>query len=111
MSFVGSPDANVGAVQDEMRVLGLDWADFAEYYEQLRRGQFLQAIGRPRSHRYPEQKFIINFIGTHLDLDWLREYGIRVLNCSAFEICPEAGSDRQVSRWKIKIVGGTRSRL
>ena len=44
----------------------------------------------PRSHRYPEQKFIINFIGTHLDLDWLREYGIRVLNCSAFEICPDA---------------------
>ena len=42
-------------------------------------------------------------IGTDQKLDFLRQYGINVINRHAFEITPEAGTKKQYSKWKTLI--------
>ena len=73
---------------------------FPHYYEKLLQIQILQAIGRPRSHRYLPEQFQIDFVGK-LDLGFLKDYGINVIERHAFEVCPETGTERQVSQFAL----------
>ena len=73
---------------------------FEEYYQSLIDAEITQLVGRPRAHLYPEQDFVIYMVGTDQNLDYLRQYGINVVNRHAFEITPEAGSKGQMSKYK-----------
>ncbi|MGB5637015.1 MAG: hypothetical protein WBM86_30125, partial [Waterburya sp.] len=60
-----------------------------------------QLIGRPRAHLYPDQQFVIYLVGTGHKIDYLEKLGINIVNRHAFELCPEAGTLKQVSQYKI----------
>ncbi len=97
----GTPNPNVGAVQDEYRALFGSLEGFEAYYQHLVRAEIIQLVGRQRAHLYPDQQFYIYMIGTDQDLSYLHDsFGIEVINLESFEFCPEAGTDTQVSKWK-----------
>ncbi len=101
----GTPNPNVGAVQDEYRALFGSLEGFEAYYQHLVRSEIIQLVGRQRPHLYREQQFYIYMIGTDQDLSFLTErYGIKVIERQSFEFCPEAGTPKQASRWKILLV-------
>ena len=98
----GTPNPNVGAVQDEYRALFGSLEGFEAYYQHLVRSEIIQLVGRQRPHLYPEQQFYIYMVGTDQDLSNLDEqFGITVINKQSFEFCPEAGTDKQASKWKV----------
>jgi transcriptional regulator with XRE-family HTH domain len=96
-----TPRVNLGAVQDEYLALFGNLEGCDEYYSYLIRAETIQLIGRQRAHLYPNRNFTIYLAGTNQDVSYLQEYGIRVINKEAFELCPEAGTPDQVTRWKI----------
>ncbi len=97
---VGTPYVNVGEVEDEYLTLYGTLRGFEEYYQSLIESEVIQLVGRPRAHLYPDQDFVIYMVGTDQNLDYLRQYGINVVNRHAFEITPEAGSKGQISKYK-----------
>jgi hypothetical protein len=56
-----------------------------------------QAVGRLRSHLRPKDQLTFIFIGDY-DLSFL---GMPVERIEAFQICREAGTPAQITRWKI----------
>ncbi len=97
---VGTPYVNVGEVEDEYLTLYGTLEGFEDYYQSLIESEVIQLVGRPRAHLYPDQDFVIYMVGTDQNLDYLRQYGINVVNRHAFEITPEAGSKGQMSKYK-----------
>jgi len=96
LAFVGTPFSNLGAVKDEFLALGGKEQDFDYYYQGLTEEQILQACGRQRCSRYPDQKFHIDWIGSEERLGCLSQYGVKVTTVEAFEIDPRAGTTNQV---------------
>jgi|GEM_PF-6892199 len=103
IAAIGTPRINLGVVQDEYLTLCGNLDGFKEYYQSLIDAEITQLIGRPRAHLYPDTQFLIYMIGTAQNLDFLRQYGINVINRHAFEITPEAGTKKQYSKWKTLI--------
>ncbi len=103
IAAIGTPRINLGVVQDEYLTLCGNLDGFDEYYQSLIDAEITQLVGRPRAHQYPDTQFIIYMIGTAQELDFLRQYGINVINRHAFEITPEAGTKKQYSKWKTLI--------
>jgi hypothetical protein len=52
--------------------------------------------GRQRCHLFPDRNFVIHWIGTGLNLDFLEQWGSRINRVSAYEITPSAGTESQV---------------
>ncbi|PSF29180.1 hypothetical protein C7H19_24465 [Aphanothece hegewaldii CCALA 016] len=98
---VGSPNPNVGSVQDDYYALYGTLDSFNEYYAHLVSEEILQFTGRPRPHRYKDQQFHLWFINSGLDLDFLKEYGATIINQHGFELTPEAGNETQYKRLTI----------
>ena len=108
LGFVGLPRPNLGAVKDEyMALMGTD-DGFEEHYQNLINKEILQGIGRPRANRHPETQFTVLMIipdkdhnKAPIDLSWLKDYGAKVINKSAFEITPEAGTETHATAYRI----------
>lgn len=108
LCYVGLPRPNWGAVKDKYLTLKGTLAGFEDYYESLINQEILQGIGRPRANRYPDKQFTVLMIipdkdhnGSPIDLNWLKDYGVKVVNKSAFEITPEAGTEVQATAYRI----------
>ena len=98
----GTPYPNVGQVQDEYLTLYGTLDGFDDYYKHLVAAEILQWVGRSRFHRYPDQKFTIDLVGTNIDLSFLTEqYGIEVINRESFDLCPETGTKAQIQKRNI----------
>ncbi|MGB5770308.1 MAG: hypothetical protein WBM32_10620, partial [Crocosphaera sp.] len=74
---------------------------FNEYYEELAQAEYIQLIGRPRAHLYPDQSFTIYIVGTKLDLTFLEEMGINVLYQDEFDYIPDMVKRRKRDKWAI----------
>lgn len=100
------PRVNLGTARDEYLALIGNLEEFDEYYSSLQRAEIIQLIGRQRAQLYHNKNFTIYLVGTNQDVSYLQEYGIRVINKEAFELCPEAGTPDQITRWKILMAVG-----
>ncbi|MCW6038305.1 hypothetical protein K4A83_18790 [Spirulina subsalsa FACHB-351] len=98
---LGTPNPNVGAVEDEYLTLTGSLEGFQDYYRSRVQAEIRQLVGRQRAHLYPDQSFTIYMIGTNLDLSFLSAEGIKVLNYQSFELNPEVGTRRQLKKWKV----------
>jgi hypothetical protein len=92
----GNPAPNIGQVRDEFLSLGGDLEKFPTYYQGVINEQILQMAGRQRCHLFPDRNFVIHWIGTGLNLDFLEQWGSRINRVSAYEITPSAGTESQV---------------
>jgi hypothetical protein len=101
-----TPRVNLGTAQDEYLALFGNLEEFDEYYSSLQRAEIIQLIGRQRAQLYHNKNFTIYLVGSNQDVSYLQEYGIRVINKEAFELCPEAGTPDQITRWKILMAVG-----
>lgn len=97
-----TPRPNWGAIEDEYRAIFGSLEGFEEYYQHLIASEIVQLIGRPRANLYPDKQITIYIVGTGLDLEFLKEYGVKLQTVEAYQICPEAGTAAQITRWKIK---------
>jgi hypothetical protein len=108
LGFVGLPRPNLGAVKDEyLALMGTD-DGFEEHYQALINKEILQGIGRPRANRHPDKQFTVLMIipdqdhnKSPIDLSWLKDYGVKLINKSAFEITPLAGTETQATAYRI----------
>jgi hypothetical protein len=96
-----TPRANLGVIEDEYRILFDSQEGFSEYYQNLVKAEIIQLIGRPRAHLNPRKQFKIYLVGTDFDASFLSEFGIKVVNCEASELCPEAGTQIEQTRYRI----------
>jgi len=96
-----TPRTNLGVIQDEYRTLFGTLDGFNEYYQNLVKAEIIQLIGRPRVHLNPEKQFTIYLVGTDFDASFLSEFGISVVSVEAFELCPEAGTQIEQTRFRI----------
>ncbi|MBD2028262.1 DNA primase, partial [Leptolyngbya sp. FACHB-711] len=106
MAVVGVPYPNVGYLQVLYQTLTGEYAPLNKEtpHEGLQRfieahveAEIEQAVGRLRSHLRPNEQLTFLFVGDY-DLSFL---GMPVEQVEAFQICPEAGTDAQVTRWQI----------
>ncbi|MBD2124897.1 hypothetical protein NDI39_27465 [Microcoleus sp. ZQ-A2] len=106
MAVVGVPYPNVGYLQVLYQTLTGEYAPLNEEtpHEGLQRfieahveAEIEQAAGRLRSHLRPNEQLTFLFVGDY-NLSFL---GMPVEQVEAFQICPEAGTDAQITRWKI----------
>ena len=102
LGFVGLPRPNWGMVKDGyLALMGTD-NGFEDHYKALINKEILQGIGRPRANRYPDKQFtVLMIVPEDTDLDWLKDYGVKLINKSAFEITPEAGTETQATAYRI----------
>lgn len=106
MAVFGVPYQNVGYLQALYQTITGESAplDKENPHEGLQRfiqeqvqAEIEQAIGRMRSHLRPDEQLTFYFVGDY-DLSFLN---LPVEQVEAFQICPEAGTATQVTRWKI----------
>ncbi|MFM7577533.1 MAG: hypothetical protein ACKO5Q_11425, partial [Microcystaceae cyanobacterium] len=62
LAYIGLPRPNLGMVKDEYLAVNGTLDGFEDHYQSLINQEIVQAIGRPRANRYPDQKFLIIFI-------------------------------------------------
>ena len=74
---------------------------FDEYYQELAQAEYIQLIGRPRAHLYPEQQFTIYIVGTKLDFTFLEDMGINVLYQDEFDYIPDMVKRRKRDKWAL----------
>jgi hypothetical protein len=102
LCYVGLPRPNWGAVKDKYLALKGTLEGFEDYYESLINQEILQGIGRPRANRHPDKQFtVLMIVPEGTDLNWLKDYGVKVVNKSAFEITPKAGTETQATAYRI----------
>jgi hypothetical protein len=107
MAVFGIPYQNVGHLQALYQTLTGDFAplDRETPHEGLQRfieahvqAELEQAVGRLRSHLRPNEQLTFLIVGDY-DLSFL---GMPVEQVEAFQIAPEAGTDAQITRWKMR---------
>jgi hypothetical protein len=96
-----TPRTNLGVIQDEYRTLFGILDGFNEYYQNLVKAEIIQLIGRPRAHLNPEKQFTIYLVSTDFDASFVSEFGVNVVSVEAFELCPEAGTQIEQTRFRI----------
>jgi len=98
-----TPRTNLGVAQDEYRALFGTLNGFEQYYQNLINEQITQLIGRQRCHRYPDEQFVVYLVGNpNQDISFLTsQYGLTVEAVEAFQLCPECGTEIQITRWRI----------
>ncbi len=101
MIFVGTPNTNLGAVEDSYYTWFGTLDGFEEYYEELQKNEVVQGFGRQRVNRYSDRSFKIYYLATNLDLSWVKEKGIKLTSMEALELTLSAGDPSQISRYVI----------
>jgi hypothetical protein len=106
LAVFGNPCQNIGHLQALYQSLTGEYAPLSKEtpHEGLQRfiaahieAEIEQALGRLRSHLRPDEHLTFIFVGDY-DLSFL---GVPIEQVEAFQICPEAGTDAQITRWKI----------
>jgi hypothetical protein len=106
LAVFGNPCQNIGHLQALYQTLTGEYAPLNKEtpHEGLQRfiaahieAEIEQTPGRLRSHLRPDEQLTFIFIGDY-DLSFL---GVPIEQVEAFQICPEAGTDAQITRWKI----------
>ncbi len=106
MAVLGVPYQNVGHLQALYQTITGEYAplDRETPHEGLQRfieahtqAEIEQAVGRLRAHIRPNEQLTFIFVGDY-DLSFLE---LPVEQIEAFQICPEAGTPAQLTRWKI----------
>jgi hypothetical protein len=106
LAVFGIPYQNVGHLQALYQTLTGEFAPLdrenphsglQRFIEAHVRAEIEQAVGRLRSHLRPNEQLTFLFVGDY-NLSFL---GMPVEQVEAFQICPEAGTDAQITRWKI----------
>ena len=106
LAVFGIPYENLGHIQALYQTLTGECAPLdrenphsglQRFIETHVRAELAQAVGRLRSHLRPNERLTFIFVGDY-DLSFL---GCEVEEVAAFQICPEAGTDVQITRWKI----------
>ncbi|HEY9601245.1 MAG TPA: bifunctional DNA primase/polymerase [Allocoleopsis sp.] len=106
MAVFGIPYQNVGYLQALYQALTGEFAplDRETPHEGLQRfieahvqAELEQGVGRLRSHLRPNEHLTFLIVGDY-DLSFL---GMPVEQVEAFQIAPEAGTDAQLTRWKM----------
>jgi hypothetical protein len=93
LTAFGSPFPNIAAIEDEYHALGIK-EPFEDYYNRHVASEYLQLIGRQRCHRFPQKNFVLDIVATDINLDYLKDFGINVINRSIDDVCPQASGDR-----------------
>lgn len=106
LAVFGIPYQNVGHLQALYQTLTGEFAPLdrenphsglQHFIEAHVRAEIEQAVGRLRSHLRPNEQVTFIFVGDY-DLSFL---GMPVEQVEAFQVCREAGTDAQITRWKI----------
>ncbi len=106
MSVFGVPYQNVGYLQALYQTLPDEYAPLDKetpheglqrFIESLTEAEIEQSLGRLRSRIRPNEELTFIFVGDY-DLSFL---SLPVEQIEAFQICPEAGTEAQITRWKI----------
>lgn len=106
IAVFGVPYQNVGYLQALYQTLKGEYAplDKETPHEGLQRfieshteAEIEQSLGRLRSHIRPNEELTFIFVGDY-DLSFQH---LPVEQIEAFQICPEAGTEAQITRWKI----------
>lgn len=106
LAVFGNPCQNIGHLQALYQSLTGEYAPLNKEspHEGLQRfiaahieAEIEQALGRLRSHLRPDEELTFIFVGDY-DLSFL---GAPIEQVEAFQICREAGTDAQITRWKI----------
>lgn len=106
LAVFGVPYQNVGHLQAEYQTLTGEYAaldkehshaGLQRFIEDTTQAEIEQAVGRLRSHIRPNEELTFIFVGDY-DLSFL---GLPIEQIEAFQICPEAGTPAQITRWKI----------
>ena len=106
LAVFGVPYQNVGHLQALYQTLTGEYAaldkehshpGLQRFIEDTTQAEIEQAVGRLRSHIRPNEELTFIFVGDY-DLSFLN---LPIEQVEAFQICPEAGTLAQISRWKI----------
>ncbi|HEY9833962.1 MAG TPA: bifunctional DNA primase/polymerase [Stenomitos sp.] len=106
LAVFGIPYQNVGHLQALYQTLTGEFAPLdrenphsglQRFIEAHVRAEIEQAVGRLRSHLRPNEQLTFMFVGDY-DLSFLE---MPVEQVEAFQITPSAGTDVQITRWKI----------
>lgn len=114
LSF-GTPYQNLSALQAQLTTLTGQYHELGEANQRDKTSpelqaeidfqtlmEFLQDLWRQRVHRYPDREFIQYYV-TDFDLSPLTEIcpGLQYEEIDAFAFTPEAGDDKQQTKWRI----------
>ncbi len=106
LAVFGVPYQNVGHLQAQYQTLTGEYAaldkkhshpGLQRFIEDTTQAEIEQAVGRLRSHIRPNEELTFIFVGDY-DLSFL---GLPIEQIEAFQICPQAGTLSQITRWKI----------
>ncbi|MGK7914385.1 MAG: hypothetical protein AB4038_02405, partial [Prochloraceae cyanobacterium] len=97
----GTPQTNLGAASDKYRTLFGNLEGFDDYYRSLINAEYIQLIGRPRAHLFPDKKFTIYLAASERDFSFLEELGCTIDNKNIVELCPGAATKKQGDRWRL----------
>jgi hypothetical protein len=106
LAVFGVPYQNIGYLQALYQTLTGEFAPLdrgnpheglQQFIEAHTQAEIEQGVGRLRAHLRPNEHLTFVFVGDY-DLSFLR---LPVEQVEAFQICPEAGTDAQITRWKI----------
>ncbi|MBE9176770.1 hypothetical protein IQ225_18245, partial [Synechocystis salina LEGE 06155] len=100
LGFIGLPNPNVGALEDEYLALHRNLDGFEKYYSRRVNEEIFQGVaGRQRAHRYADRQFeAIVICPLNTDLSWLTEYGITVNKTNGFLVDSKAGTESQLAK-------------
>ena len=98
---IGTPRINLGVAKDSYFAIHQSFEGFDRHYQDLIDAEIVQTIGRPRAHQSPDEEFVIYLLATDFDADFLRNYGINVVNRHGMEIEPKAATEANHHRWLI----------
>ena len=83
----GTPQTNLGAASDKYRTLFGNLEGFDCYYRSLINAEYIQLIGRPRAHLYPDKKFTIYLAASERDFSFLEKLGCYLEKKSILKFC------------------------
>jgi hypothetical protein len=101
--LIGTPYQNIGAVNQIHSTLVQEGGmDAQAYIDHLVQTEVVQAVGRPRANRRPDEQITV-YIVSEKDLSYLLDYypGANLVTSTAFEITPTAGTGTEQIHWAI----------
>ncbi len=105
---IGTPYPDLGAIAQKYSILTGDFdtskdnPNFQKYVDHLVQAEIIQAVGRPRSNRRPEQKITV-YLTANTDVSYINDYypGCTIEVTEACNLTPEAGGKVQRLRYAI----------
>ncbi|WP_414529527.1 PriCT-2 domain-containing protein [Nodularia chucula] len=101
--LIGTPYQNIGVVNQIHSTLDQGGGmDAQAYIDHLVQTEVVQAVGRPRANRRPDEQITV-YIVSEKDLSYLLDYypGANLVTSTAFEITPTAGTGTEQTHWAI----------